>query len=84
MSADEIAQNLIDYLKSTTSGDVPIAPTDRLLEDGVIDSQGMLGLVTHIEETYDIIVADDDVDLDNFGSVEAIVRYISASRAVQA
>ena len=58
-----------------------ITAEDRLLEDGIIDSQGMLNLIMHIEENYGLTIDDTDVDLDNFGSVESIVRYIVAKQA---
>ena len=55
-----------------------ITPEDRLLEDGIIDSLSLLDLVTFIEKTYRVVVDDFDIDLETFGSVRSIAKYVSA------
>ena len=57
-----------------------ITPEDRLLEDGIIDSLSLLDLVTFIEKTYRVVVDDFDIDLETFGSVRSIAKYVSAKR----
>lgn len=54
---------------------------DALLEDGIIDSLGLLDVVTFIETEFGITVEDADVTLDNFGSVNAIASYVASSKA---
>ena len=55
---------------------------DLLLEDGIIDSLGLLDIVTFIETEFDIAVDDADVTLDNFGSVKAIASYVESKKAL--
>ena len=57
-----------------------ITPEDRLLEDGIIDSLSLLDLVDFIERTYGIVVDEFDIDVDTFGSVRSIAKYVSARR----
>jgi len=51
---------------------------DALLEEGVIDSLGLLEVVTFIETEFEVSVDDADVTLDNFGSVNAIASFVAS------
>jgi acyl carrier protein len=46
------------------------------LEKGIIDSTGVLELVSFIEETYGISVDDEDLIPDNFDSLNKLSSYI--------
>jgi acyl carrier protein len=46
------------------------------LESGIIDSTGILELVTFLEETFEITVTDDEMIPENLGSVAGIVGYL--------
>lgn len=56
--------------------------TDRLdhdqsfLESGIIDSTGILELVSFIEEHYNISVEDEELIPDNLDSVNNVVKFI--------
>ena len=43
---------------------------------GIVDSTGVLEIMCFIEETYDIVIPDDDVILDNFSSVNSVSNYL--------
>jgi len=49
-----------------------------LLEQGIIDSVGMLNLVSLLEETYEIQIDDDDLMPENFDSLVAIENYVKS------
>lgn len=51
------------------------------LEQGIIDSTGVLELVAHIEEAHGIKVGDDELTPDNLDSVTAIATYITRKKA---
>ena len=55
-----------DTLKEDTS----------FLEEGIIDSTGILELVMFLEETYGIKVEDSELIPENFDSLDNIVRYM--------
>jgi len=46
------------------------------LENGIIDSTGILELVMFIEETYGISVDDDEIVPENLDSISNITKYI--------
>ncbi len=52
-------------------------PDDSFLENGIIDSTGVLELVTFLEETFNIKVEDEDIipeNLDSFTNIEAYIK----------
>ena len=50
--------------------------TQSFLETGIIDSTGILELVSFIEEQYNIIIEDEELIPDNLDSVINVVNYI--------
>ncbi|MFC1783913.1 acyl carrier protein [Planctomycetota bacterium] len=46
------------------------------LEDGIVDSTGILELITFLEETFLITVEDDEMVPENMDSVNRIVSYL--------
>jgi acyl carrier protein len=46
------------------------------LEDGIVDSTGILELLLFVQETLGVQVEDEEVIPDNFDSVERLTRYI--------
>jgi acyl carrier protein len=57
---------------------------DRFLELGVIDSTGVVELVTEVEDRYGIVVEDVEITEENFGSLAGLVRYVEAKREAAA
>jgi acyl carrier protein len=49
---------------------------DSLLDNGIIDSTGVLEIVTFLEENYSIQVEDEEIIPDNFDSINNINKYI--------
>ena len=47
------------------------------LESGIIDSTGMLELVSFIEEHYDIKMEDEELIPDNLDSVNNVFKFIN-------
>ena len=47
------------------------------LEEGIVDSTGILELVAFLEETYGIVVEDDELIPDNMDSVNRIDVYLT-------
>lgn len=46
------------------------------LEEGIVDSVGVMDLVLFIEETFGLTVEDEDLTPDNFDSVNKLATYI--------
>jgi len=46
------------------------------LEEGIIDSTGVLELVTFLEENFDIQVADEELIPENLDSINNVTTYL--------
>ena len=57
--------------------DSRIGPDTDFLENGILDSTGVLELVGFLEEKFGIRVEDDELVPDNMNSLEKITLYIS-------
>ena len=53
-----------------------IIGTDSLLETDILDSLGILEVVTFIEHEFHIILNDDDLVPENFQSIECITAFV--------
>jgi acyl carrier protein len=49
---------------------------DSFLENGIIDSTGVLELVGHLEEHYQIEVKDSDLVPDNLDSIRKVASFV--------
>jgi len=50
--------------------------TDALLETGILDSLGVLDLVGYVEQTFSIVVGDEELVPENFQSVDTLASYV--------
>ena len=57
-----------------------LQPTDKLLENGILDSLGVLDLVTYIEEAFNICVDDDDLSPENFKTIGCVAAFVRQKR----
>lgn len=71
-----IAQNLV-------YSDNGLAYSDdaSLLENGVLDSFGVMEVIVFVEEHYDVSVEDREIVPANFDSVESIAAYVTRKTA---
>ena len=73
---EEVRQYLCDNFLMGL--DVEIADDTSFLDLGIIDSTGVLELVSFIEETYGIIVEDREMLPENLDSLNNIEHYVLA------
>lgn len=52
----------------------------HLIQEGVVDSLGIMRLVGFLEETFAIQVRPEDVVVDNFGTIKAIEAFVDGKR----
>lgn len=50
--------------------------TTPLFDDGIFDSMGLLNLISFLEKEIGVHVEDSELDLENFGSIQAIAAFI--------
>jgi acyl carrier protein len=53
-----------------------LKPDEDLLEQGIIDSLGIMKLIVFLEETFGIKVSDEDVVPENFQSLDIMIKFI--------
>jgi acyl carrier protein len=58
-----------------------IQDSDPLLESGMLDSQGVLEVVTFIEQAFSINVADEDLVPENFQTIDRIAAFVQSKTA---
>ena len=73
---DFVASNFL-YGQERSFGD-----DDSFLGEGIIDSTGVLQLVSFLEETYGITVEDEELRPDNLDSVNNVTAYLSQKLGV--
>lgn len=52
-----------------------------IFEKSILDSTGVIELVSFIEETFNISVPDLDLIIDNFSSINRIVNYLQSKNS---
>ena len=69
---------LLDYVKQELMKGraVELSTGDDLLGTGIIDSIGILQLVSFIEKRFGVKVPDEDVVFENFQSIDAMTEYL--------
>lgn len=61
--------------------DVEFADSDMFLDNGIIDSTGVLEVIAWMEETYDIKILDEELTPTHLGSVDNMVVTIERKLA---
>jgi len=72
-------QGLEKFLVTEVAADLgrrTLAPDEDLIDQRIIDSMGILRLVTYIEEAHGIRVGDGDIVPENFQSMNSIVKFV--------
>jgi acyl carrier protein len=54
----------------------PFSDADSLLDAGIVDSMGILELISHLEEHYHIKVDDDDLVPENLDTISNIRAFL--------
>jgi len=79
---NDITQTLREFVQENFlfGEDATFANDESFLEQGIIDSTGVLELVTFLEEQFEIAVDDDELVPENLDSVDNLVRFITSKR----
>lgn len=71
-----VVKNLSVYDDDASLGD-----DDNIFALGYVDSPFAIQLICFIEEEFEIKVGDNDLDLDNFTSVNRIAEFVGRKKA---
>ena len=83
MDESEIRKQVREYLIENFlfgDGGAEIGDEDSFLESGLIDSTGILELIQFIEETFDMVVDDEDMIPENLDSIQRVSKYVGSKR----
>lgn len=81
--ANDIRTFIIDnFLFGDTSQD--LGDDVSLIEADLVDSTGILELVSHVEVTYGIEIKDADIVPANFDSIGRIAAFVASRNGIQA
>lgn len=73
----DILKEVHDYVRGEFRVKEATIPVDQnILGCGVIDSMGLLKLVTFIEDRFDFEAAEGDITPENFGTLEKIRAFV--------
>ena len=79
-----IEQQLKDYISSNllfSENGYPYPDNASFLEEGIVDSVGIMELVAFIEENMHVSVEDQEITPDNFDSITKLSAYIQRKSA---
>ena len=65
-----------DYLTEALVSFNETVPDDALLEDYDLDSEQIVALVLFLEEQFQINIGDEEITIDNLGSLQALVAFV--------
>ena len=75
----EIENNIKNYISKNllfSNDGYKYADDASFLEEGIVDSQGVMELVMFVEDQFKITVDDEDITPDNFDSVQLLTDYV--------
>lgn len=81
IKVDEIIKKqLMEFIcKSYIVSENEISMDESLLDQGIIDSFGLIELSAFIERNFSFKISDFEMTRDNFGSVNKMIKFISKS-----
>ena len=82
-----VSDKLRDYVTENFlfgNTDYNLNNNDSFIEKGIIDSTGVLELVTYVEENFNLRIADEEIVPDNLDSIAKLTTFIKkkANRVV--
>ncbi|TDD44803.1 acyl carrier protein [Kribbella antibiotica] len=79
IAAEIRAYVVAEYLAGEDASD--LTGDYALIDNGVIDSLGLIRLISHLTETYQVSFDDIEFGPDNFRSLDAIVELVKTNSA---
>jgi acyl carrier protein len=76
----DVLKNYLHEELDDNAAPVEVKEEDNLLANGIIDSLGVLKLVSFIEHQFNIEVPDEDVTINNFRSLKDIATYLETKK----
>jgi len=85
--SDDLIGTIRDFILENflfTDDPSAVGLEDSLLDNGVVDSTGMMEIITFLEGDLGIKVADEDMTPENLDSIQRLASYVARQRAATA
>jgi acyl carrier protein len=77
---DKIRTQVLKLAKALGRPARPVSDDESLPDNGLLDSAAILELILWVENEFDLEVDQDDLSLDNFGTIRKMAEYIEAGK----
>jgi acyl carrier protein len=81
MKTAELTDKIKHFIEQNFPRGIKIENETSLINNGIIDSMGIVEIIEYLESTFDIVVEDTEVDLKNFDTVLNIVKFIESKKS---
>ena len=79
-----IRAKVIELAKALAMDASAVADDDILPATGLLDSNAILELVVWFENAYDFPIRQEEINIDNLGSIDAMANFLLARKGRQA
>lgn len=76
MEIRERIKTFVSYNFLHSDNGIELEDSQSFMESGIIDSTGVLELVSFLEETFNLHINDDELLPENFDSIQSLTLYI--------
>jgi len=74
---DDLKEKIKEFVGHSTYNDIgKINNSTMIFKEGILDSMGLVTLISFLEEEFNIQTEDSDLVEDNFESINAIAEFI--------
>ncbi|MFC2081149.1 acyl carrier protein [Bacteroidota bacterium] len=78
MDKVDISKKVSDYVMNTTFSNRKDIKGDLLIfKEGILDSMGLVSLISYLEEEFNIHISDSDMVEENFESIDALTEFVA-------
>jgi len=82
LTNDNAVSNLLQFIVDNYMVELDEIPLDKsLIDEGIIDSFGLIEISSYLERTFGITIAEEDMIRENFGSVNKMIAFASRKQA---
>jgi methoxymalonate biosynthesis acyl carrier protein len=81
VGTEQVVPEIRGWLRENVTGGRDIPEDEPIIENGVLTSLQTVELVMFLEERFGIMVEDEELDEENFGSVNAIAGLVAGKIA---
>ncbi len=83
MNETETKSKLREFIKNNflLGNDANLKDDDSFMGKGIVDSTGILEVVSFVEENFDFKIPDEDLLPENLDSIDNLVKYIGKGQS---